>query len=246
MPIHDWTRVEPGIFHAFHVSWITELQGALNGGLLPPGYYALAEQHAGRIIPDLLTLEMTSPQPRQPDFPSGGTLVADAPPKAQRRHTIDASSISRQRSLAIRHVSEHRLVALIEIVSPANKDRPSHVAAIAKKAVDALDAGIHVLFVDLFPPGRHDPHGLHGAIHERLDDSAAADDVTADRPLTIVSYAAGPRIEVYLHLASVGETLPEAPLFLESDRYVNAPLESTYRTAYAKQPEFWRHVVEGI
>jgi hypothetical protein len=24
MPIHDWTRVEPGIFHAFHHDWITE------------------------------------------------------------------------------------------------------------------------------------------------------------------------------------------------------------------------------
>jgi hypothetical protein len=24
MPIHDWSRVEAGVFHAFHHDWITE------------------------------------------------------------------------------------------------------------------------------------------------------------------------------------------------------------------------------
>ena len=35
MPIHDWTRVSDGTFHAFHVSWVSELQESLNSGLLP-------------------------------------------------------------------------------------------------------------------------------------------------------------------------------------------------------------------
>jgi hypothetical protein len=52
MPLHDWTRVDAGIFHAFHVAWLPEIQGILNDGLLPEGYYALAEQHAGRAIAD--------------------------------------------------------------------------------------------------------------------------------------------------------------------------------------------------
>ena len=55
MPVHDWTRVEAGIFHAFHVAWLPEIQRTLNDGLLPPGYYSLAEQHAGRSIADVLT-----------------------------------------------------------------------------------------------------------------------------------------------------------------------------------------------
>ena len=29
---------------------------ALNGGILPAGFYAMAEQHAGQLIPDVLTL----------------------------------------------------------------------------------------------------------------------------------------------------------------------------------------------
>jgi hypothetical protein len=56
MPVHDWTRVEAGIFHDFHTVWIGALRTALNEGLLPQGYYALAEQHAGRSIADALTL----------------------------------------------------------------------------------------------------------------------------------------------------------------------------------------------
>ena len=37
MPIHDWTRVDAGIFHHFHYQWISTISNALNGGLLPNG-----------------------------------------------------------------------------------------------------------------------------------------------------------------------------------------------------------------
>ncbi len=33
MPVHDWTRVDDGIFHAFHLAWLSELQKALNAGV---------------------------------------------------------------------------------------------------------------------------------------------------------------------------------------------------------------------
>lgn len=46
MPMHDWTRVAAGIFHDFHHEWISEIKRALNRGLLPADYYALAEQQA--------------------------------------------------------------------------------------------------------------------------------------------------------------------------------------------------------
>src|SRR5436309_13182176 len=60
MPVHDWNRVTAGTFHDFHLAWIAEIQRALNGGILPPGYYALAEQVAGEIIPDVLTLQRSN------------------------------------------------------------------------------------------------------------------------------------------------------------------------------------------
>ena len=33
MPIHDWTRVDAGLFHAFHHDWITNLSRAEHGGV---------------------------------------------------------------------------------------------------------------------------------------------------------------------------------------------------------------------
>ena len=45
-----------GIFHDFHHSWIEEIKRSLNRGLLPPDYYALAEQITGNLGLDVLTL----------------------------------------------------------------------------------------------------------------------------------------------------------------------------------------------
>src|SRR5207249_1291600 len=100
-----------------------------------------------------------------------------------------------RRTVAIRHVSGHRLVALLEIVSPANKDRTRHVNELAVKAATALDMGVHLLLVDLFPPGRHDPHGMHDVILHQLEQFAEVYDLPADEPLTLAAYAAGPQIE---------------------------------------------------
>lgn len=80
MPIHDWTRVDAGIFHAFHHTWITEIARALNRGLLPTDYYALPEQHAAGFGPDVLTLQSDDEAggPAAEPSPSGVLL---APPK---------------------------------------------------------------------------------------------------------------------------------------------------------------------
>ena len=56
MPMHDWTLVAAGIFHAFHHRWISAISNTLNAGLLPPEYYALPEQQAAGFGPDVLTL----------------------------------------------------------------------------------------------------------------------------------------------------------------------------------------------
>ncbi len=95
MGVHDWTVVDAGIFHDFHTAWIGELRTALNGGLLPKDYYALAEQHAGHTLADILTLH-ASPEPAQ-RFPlppaTGGTILAEAPPKVRRRRSIDPTTL---------------------------------------------------------------------------------------------------------------------------------------------------------
>jgi len=209
MPVHDWTIVEAGIFHDFHVAWIPEIRKALNGGLLPEGYYALAEQHTGRAIADILTLHVSpaSSEPLPLPPATGGILVAETPPRLSRQQAIDPVTLSRRRTLAVRHVSGHRLVALLEILSPANKDRPESVQDFATKVVDALDAGVHLLLVDLFPPGPSDPDGLPDVIRHRLEQSDEPYDLPAEQPLTLASYAAGPRIDVDIEHVAVGSSL---------------------------------------
>lgn len=241
MAVHDRTRVEAGVFHDFHSAWISELRGALNEGLLPAGYYAMSEQHVGRYIADILTLH--SPPPRMEQGPeSGGVSVADAPPKVSRKLALAPAARARRKTLAIRHSSGHRLVALVEIVSPGNKDRREHVEDFLDKVEDALLHGIHVMLVDLFPPGAHDPRGMHGAIWERLGDDPG--DLPPDEPLTLASYVADTPVTAYLEHVTAGTTLPEMPLFLNPDYYINVPLEATYQAAWRGTAEPWRRVLE--
>jgi hypothetical protein len=75
MSIHDWTRLEAGDFLEFHQCWVVGIRNALNSGLLPPDYMAMAEQVTGRPIPDVVTLSTREPK-REP----GGIAVAMAPP----------------------------------------------------------------------------------------------------------------------------------------------------------------------
>jgi hypothetical protein len=244
MPVHDWSRVEAGVFHSFHSAWITHLAEALNGGLLPSGYYALGEQHAGRIVTDVLTLHTSKPDDTLPVAPSeGGIALAEAPPTVRRQLTGIETYRQLRRTLAIRHISGHRLIALIEIVSPANKDRAESVEVFVTKTIEALELGIHVLLIDILLPGRHNPRGLHGEIWNEFDEKPY--ELPPAEPFTFASYTAGTPVKAYVEHSAVAGRLPDMPLFLHSDRYVPVPLESTYQAAYRGVPAFWRAVVEG-
>jgi len=251
MPLHNWTQVEAGIFHAFHTSWIAEIQNELNRGRLPEGYYALAEQHAGNYIADILTLHARPDVFKEPDIPpppsleSGGIAVADAPPKVRRFESIETEILALRRTVTIRHISTHRIIALLEIVSPGNKDRIEHIEEFAFKTISALERGVHVVVIDVFPPGAHDPCGIHGEIRRRLAPPSDSLDVPDDQPQTLVSYVAGQPTEAYVNHMSVGEAIPETPLFLTRERYINLPLEATYNAAFQGMPRFWQDVLEG-
>lgn len=150
---------------------------------------------------------------------------------------------SLRRHVAIRHITGHCVVALIEVVSPANKDRRYHVRELAEKVVRTLGAGIHVLLLDLLPAGPHDPHGLHGAVWAYFD--TAPYEPPADGPLTQASYLwDGVEPQAFIEPTAVGRPLIDMPLFLTADRYVNVPLEGTYNAAYRGMPQFWREVLE--
>ena len=122
MPIHDWTRVEAGIFHDFHATWIPIIKHALNK-VLPRDYYALSEQIAGGLGPDVLTLQAPAGTPSGLPSSPGGVAVAERPPRAKVHLTTNLDPYAaKARTVTIRHASDHRVVAVIEIVSPGNKN----------------------------------------------------------------------------------------------------------------------------
>jgi hypothetical protein len=246
MPVHDWSRVQAGTFHDFHSAWITHLKESLNEELLPSAYFAMSEQHAGMRIPDVIALhspDLLSGRPLPTG--NGGVTLIDAPPRINRKlmASPELSYKGLRRTLAIRHASGHRLVAIIEIVSPGNKDRLSSVTEFAEKIESALRNGIHVLLIDLFAPSKHDPHGMHGAAWSFFDPQEY--DLPADRPLSLVSYLASQIPEAYLEHVRFGDSLPEMPLFLEHRAHVNIPLEPAYMAAYRGMPALYRDVLEG-
>ncbi|MFO0893188.1 MAG: DUF4058 family protein [Isosphaeraceae bacterium] len=234
MPIHDWTRVDAGLFHAFHQSWIISLSNALNAGGLPPDYFALPEQSIRGPVPDVLTLRLSSSPGDVPEGASPGVAVAEAPP---RTHLIRRSDRSVYAHKADRITVRHRhgeVVAVIEILSPGNKASISELRAFVQKASSLIQQGVHLLVVDLFPPTARDPQGIHKAIWDELDEETA--ELPAERPLVVASYDAGPPQTAYVENLAVGDTLPEMPLFLRPEFYVPVPLELTYATSWDAFP----------
>lgn len=203
MPIHDWTRVDAGIFHALHHHWITELARALNRGILPSDYYALPEQ-------------------------------------------LDVHSYTtKAKAVAIRHVSNHKVSDLLEVVSPGNKNHRHGLRSFVRKAVEALAAGIHLLLIDLFPPGPRDPEGIHPIIwKERLGEADQTFTAVPELPFTLAAYCGGACPQAFVELVAVGSVLPDMPLFLTPDTYVQPPLEATYQLAWQGLPRYWREALE--
>ena len=215
MPLHDWTRVHTGTFHDFHLSWCCRLAEALNGGVLPESHYALTEAR---------------------ECPEGD-------PKLLNVGGDDDEAYRRLRRTIVVHESASRQVkALIEILSPGNKDGEHHVQQFATRAATDLHQGRHVLVVDLHPPGIANS-SIHGAIWTVLSGDAFS--LVDDKLLSAVEYLPGRDAKAYVWPLAVGDALPDMPLCLAEGRQVSVPLEQTYMSAYEKLPKIVKDIVEG-
>ncbi len=214
MPIHDWTRLEPGDFHDFHQCWVVAIRNALNSGLLPPEYMAMAEQVKGRPIPDVVTLHT-----RAPKGDPGGIAVATAPPTARVIARFEKINYAKRADRVVIRHGRGKFVAMIEIVSPGNKDSRHSIRTFVEKAADILNQGVNLLVVDLFdaPPGK---------------------------PLIVASYLGGDLPVAYVDSVGVGDPLPSLPIFLSETRYIPAPLEETYMQAWAVFPALLKEVID--
>ncbi len=207
MPIHDWTTVSAGTFHNFHFLWTATLANRLNAGVLPPGFFAMAEQVVG------------GPEADQ----------------ESERYARKARRIAIQHGLG-------NVVAVIEIVSPGNKNSRHALRAFVTKAAELIWCGVHLLVIDLFPPTARDPQGMHQAIWEEIGDQPFT--LPAGKPLTLASYQAAPTRVAYVEPVAVGERLPSMALFLHDTYYVHLPLEETYLATWHALPNELRQLFE--
>jgi len=228
MPIHDWTRVSVGVFHDFHVAWMTHLNEALNNGVLPAEFYSMIGRDQIDIVPDVIV------------SPNRGNFV---PPRTRFTATVDADLyVERQNRLTI-FDRDDRAVASVEIVSSGNKSSRYRFRQFLNRSVATLTHGRHLLIVDLHPPTARDPQGIHGAIWAELCNDPY--EAPADKPLTLVAYSAAQITRAYIEPIAVGDALSDMPLYLDPQGYVLVPLEATYHAAYKGMPARWKSVLEG-
>src|SRR5262245_3460050 len=111
-------------------------QAGLERGLLPPGYYAMAEQIAGGMGPNVLTLEMPvqRPHPAQDEEKGEGVVIAARPPKVRFHARTEEDVYARKAKVVVRHTSDHQVVAMVVLVSPGNKGSRAALSSFARKA----------------------------------------------------------------------------------------------------------------
>lgn len=232
MPIHDWTRVSFGTFHNFHQGWTIALRDALNAGRLPEGFFAMAEQVVGRPEGDVVALEVDTNG--APSGNGGGGVATAIRPRTTFVIPAEEERYARKANRVAIHHGLGRVVAVIEIVSPGNKDSRHALRAFVEKAVDLIRQGVNLLVIDLFPPSPRDPHGIHKAIWDEISEQPF--EPPPDKPLTLASYQCKPTKTAYVEPVAVADRLPDMPLFLHEEWHIPTPLEETYQTAWGVMP----------
>lgn len=223
-PLHHW--------ESFHSNWATRIADALNESWLPREFLAEEHTHAGTQLEiDVATFEhagaasvariapasdATSPESWQPSSPQHRFALA-VPDSFEVRVLTDTGGAT--------------LVGVIELVSPANKDRPEQRRAFVTKCAGLLHQGVSVVIVDVVTTRSAN---LHNEIVALLGADAARlpDDVhlygAAYRPVVRDGET---QADVWCSACALGEPLPVLPLRLRGDLFVPVDFEVTYQEA---------------
>jgi hypothetical protein len=208
-----------------HIFWMTEIARALRADL-PPGYRAVIGSSP------LVAVGVAPVQPdvavtNGPSHPPASTSSATPEPDVE----IAVAMLEEDASVQVERAG--RLVAVVELISPRNKDRPSAREQYAARYLSYLRGGVHLLLVD---------------VHRRPLDFCFPQLIAADlgEPLpappapSAVSYRVGAAaatggrlLAVWQHPLGIGESLPTMPLPLTPDVAVVIDLEGTYSRAAA-------------
>jgi hypothetical protein len=215
---------------SFHGAWAEAIARHLNEEQLPDHFYAEARVKVGsRVEIDVATHEEANGQAQAVE--DGGVAVW-APSKPSASAALDFAGLDLFEVNILNDEEGPKIVAAIELVSPANKDRPANRRAFAVKCASYLQEGISVIMVDVVTERRGN---LHADLLELLKVTIAAPGQTdgdlyaaAFRPLLGAEQT---RLDVWAESLAIGTPLPTLPLWLSAELALPLNLEETYRSA---------------
>jgi len=220
-------------WESFHTTWASTLADMLNRDILPPGYIALEQVHAGAAI-EIDVATCADPGASATEHSAGGTAtVTRTVWKPAAAPIILPWQFPPSCMVEILATEGGRaLVAAIELISPANKDRSARRRLFAAKCSAYLSRGIGLLIIDVVT-------NRQGNLHNELMELLGLEQVcrmaeqvslycVAYRPL---SGSGEDRIETWPFTLSVGQVLPTMPLSLEAEHCVPVDLEAAYLEA---------------
>jgi hypothetical protein len=232
MPLHDWTdRLS---WDGVHQSWNVELLRWIKPRL-PHGYRAFLGTVPALVVgapaqhPDVHVRSWLPTGPETTPIqavPAAAEPASDEPDEQVAVITLDPQ-------LAVQVTQDERLVAVVELISPRNKDRPDARDAYRNRYLGYLYYGVHLLLVDV----HRRPQSWSFA--DSLAAALAINQPACPAPLAI-SYRVGDAaatggrlLAIWRRPLAVDAPLPTVPLALTPDLAIQVSLEPTYMAAAA-------------
>ena len=220
-PAHSW--------ESFHMRWAAVIADTLDRQL-PERYFAEVHAHLGaEVSADVAEFEQAGePGEGGAGAAAGGVAVQTwAPPAAAMVLPFVYPDDLEVRVLDER--DDARLVAVVELASPRNKDRPEARRAFAGKCAAYLQRGIGVVVADIVTTRQAN-------LHNELIDLLRLDAGFRQAPevsLAALAYRPAHRdgqdqVDVWAEPLQVGGTLPVLPLALRGAGLLPLDLEAAY------------------
>jgi hypothetical protein len=220
----------------FHAGWpMVIVQGLTR--ILPARFTAGIRVHPGAAAKvDVAGFELDEERVGSPALNngSGGVAVATAvwaPPRPTFTVATDLPASDEYEVQIYDRKRGRTLVAAIEIVSPANKDRPEHRRAFVAKCSALLQRHVSVIIIDLVT-SRH--FNLYAELLESIGHADPAMGEDSD-PLYATACRATKsgkawRLEAWAHRLAVRQPLPTLPLWVADDLAFPLDLEASYES----------------
>jgi hypothetical protein len=217
---------------SLHAAWATRIADNLNEHWLPKDYLA-AETSTSGLHPevDVATYEKPSValSSGAGNGPGVATLTRTAWQVTEATLSFAVTYPDVREVQILTGVGRRRLVGVIELISPSNKDRPSERKSFIAKVAAYLEEGVSVVLVDTVTSKRFN---LHNELIELLEAPQEAL-MDASHWIYAVSYRPTyrkeePQVDLWRETLAVGKPLPTMPLRLTGDIFVPVELEPTY------------------